>query len=311
MIGKGGRDVKHELSLLCLRHRCRCFTTLHVYGTSLDYRQTHSLEADTTARRQVSRRRHLDGDTIINGLTNLLAHAASHAPLLLDNKPQRMKIHLQCVNRALRYTGMAPLPCRTRAMRHGRKPHPNLEGIGHRQERICRTGSNAGEIFTELTGNLVGKNHRRAVGEITDDGTGGTGFDAIRASRAALKKHRFVDGPRGTQPVRPDRGSRLLAGRILVDGKLPRSFRNRDDGVFQKIATPVFRITSHDALQLHHTVGPQLIDFYATIAGAILDIPTRVILTNEVQNVPFKLRIQVFHPCVRREPAQGARESGH
>ena len=226
MIGKGGRDVKHELSLFCLRHQCRCFTTLHVHGTSLIYRQAHTSEADTAAGRQVSRRRHLDGDTIIDGLTNLLAHAASHAPLLFDDKPQRMKIHLQCFHRALRDAGMAPLPCCTRAMGYSRKPHPNLERISHWQERVCGTGGNAGKIFTELTGNLVGKNHRRAVGEITDDGTGGTGFDAISAARAALEKHRFVDGPRGTQPVGPDRGSRLLAGRILVDGKLPRGFRH-------------------------------------------------------------------------------------
>ncbi len=236
--------IRADVSLRCMI-RERLFPTY----------QTPILEADT-AGRQVSRRCRLDGDAIIDRLTNLLAHAASDAAFVLDDETQRMEVHGQCLYRTLRHASMAPLPRRTRSVRHGREAHPHLEGIGHRQQGLRRTGGNTREIFTELTSYLISKNHRRAVGEITDDGTGGTGFDAICAARAALKKHRFVDGPRGTQPIGPDRGSRLLTGRILVDGKLPRGFRHRDNGVFQKIATPVFRITGHDALQLHHTVGP-------------------------------------------------------
>ena len=132
MIGKGGRDVKHELSLLCRLHQCRCFTMLHDDGTSLAYRRTHISDTETACG-QVSRRRHLDGDTVINRLTNLLAHAASDAAFVLNDETQRMKIHRQGLNRALRHAGMAPLPRRTRSMRHGRKAHPHLEGIGHRQ----------------------------------------------------------------------------------------------------------------------------------------------------------------------------------
>ena len=160
-----------------------------------------------------------------------------------------MKIHRQGLDRTFRHAGVAPLPRRAGSMRDDREPHPHLKAIGDRQQSFCCTGGDAGEIFTEFASDLVSKNHRRAVCEVTDDRSGRAGFDAVTAACAALKKGRFGDGSRGTQPVCPDRSSRLLARRILVKRKLPRGLGHRDDGVFQKIPPTIFRITSHDALQ--------------------------------------------------------------
>lgn len=221
MIGKGGRDVKHELSLRYQRHQCRCFTTLNDHVTFLLYLQTLKLVADP-AGRQVPRRRHLDGDTIIDGLTNLLAHTAPNATLVLDDETECMEVHGQSLNRALRHAGMAPLARRTRSVRHGRKTHPHLERIGDRQQGLSPTSGNTGKIFTKLTGNLISKNYRRAICKIADNGAGGASLDAIAATCAAFEKRCFVDGSRRAQPVRSDWGSRLLARRILVQGKLPR-----------------------------------------------------------------------------------------
>jgi len=209
------------------------------------------LTADPTSR-QVSRRRHLDGDTIVDGLTHLLAHTASDATFPLDDETKFMEVHGQGLNRALRHTGIAPLARRTRSVRHGRKTHPHFERIGDRQQGFRRTGGNARKIFTKLTGNLIGKNYRRAVCAIADNGARRAGLNAIAATRATFEKRYFVDGSRRAQPVCSDRGHRLLAGRILVKRKLPRGLGHRDHGVLQKIPTPVLRISGHDTSPRSH-----------------------------------------------------------
>ena len=209
---------------------------------------------------------------------------------------QGIKIHRQRLDRALRHAGMTTLACRADAVRHGRYAHPHVETICDWEERLRRTSCDTGKIFTQFARHLIRKNYRTAVRHIAHDRPGRTGFDAVAAARTSLEKHHFIDRPGRTQPIRPYRSRRLLTGCVLVSGKLSSRLSHRDDGVFQKISTPVFRITGHNSLRLHHTIGAQLVHFHATIAGAILDIPTRMILADEIQDVPFQFGVHILHP---------------
>lgn len=222
-----------------------------------------------------------------------------------------MKIHRQGINRALRYAGVASLPRRTNTMRHRGDAHPHFDNISHRQERIRRTCGNTGKILTELAGDLIGENHRSSVREIAYDRPRRTGLDAITAACAAFEEGRFVDGTRRAQPVCPHGGCRLFARRILMDSKFPRRLGHRDHRIFQEITTPVFGITGHVAPRLHDTVGTQLIDFHATVTGSVLDVPARMVFTNEVQNVWLQLRLHILDPGIRRKSAQGTGKPRH
>ncbi len=167
-----------------------------------------------------------------------------------------VKIHREGLNGTFRHTGVATLAGRTDTVRHCRHPHPHVKTIGHRQERLGRTGGNTGKIVAQFACDLVRKNDRRTVRHIAHDRPRRAGFNAIAATRAPLEKHRLIHSPRRTQPVcSPGRG-RLLARRVLMSRELPCGLRHRHDRVFEKITAPVFRISGHDAPRLHHTVGP-------------------------------------------------------
>ena len=145
MIGKGGRDVKPELSPLCRRHPCRRFTIQH--EISHPEPTGHSMNSVAhIAGRQVSRRCHFDRDTIIDGLANLLAHSTSDTTLMSHHEIERVKIHRERLNGAFRHTGMTALACGADAMRHRRQPHTHVEIINNRQERLRRTGGDTGQI---------------------------------------------------------------------------------------------------------------------------------------------------------------------
>lgn len=235
-----------------------------------------------TARRKISPRDDFNGNAVIDGLTNLLTHTTSNTAILLHVKTERMKVHRQCLDGTLRYAGVAPLACRTNSMGHRRNAHPHLNRIRNRQKRVCCAGGNTGKILTELAGHLIGKNHRSSVRKITHDSPRWTGLDAIAAARAALKEGGFIDGAGRAQPIRTDGSCRLFSRGILMDSKFPRRLGHRDHGIFQEITTPVFGITGHVAPRLHDPVGTQFIDFYATVTGAILDVPARMVFADEI-----------------------------
>ena len=189
----------------------------------------------------LSGRRHLDGDTVIGPSYK---SARTYRIRRSDPAPRRDAVHENPSTRPRPdiSTRRAWHPCRRAgSMRDDREPHPHLKAIGDRQQSFCCTGGDAGKIFTELAGDLVGKITGVPFARSLTIAPGGQAFDAVTAACAALKKGRFGDGSPGTQPVCPDRSSRLLARRILVKRKLPRGLGRRDDGVFQKIPPTIFR----------------------------------------------------------------------
>lgn len=233
-----------DVSLLCL--------IISHSGTS---KHTLYSVAQRTGR-QAPCRCHLDRNMIIDCLANLLTHTTTDAPLWSHHQMKRMKIHREGLNRAFRHTGMTTLASRANTVRHRCHTHPHVKTIGNRQERLGRTSGNTGKIVAQFACDLIRKNDRRTVRHIAHDRSRRAYFNAIATACAPFKKHCLIDSTRGTQPVCSHRRGRLLAGRVLMSCKFPRRLRHRHDGVFQEITTPVFRISSHDAPRLHHTVGP-------------------------------------------------------
>lgn len=110
-----------DVSLLCL--------IISHSGTS---KHTLYSVAQRTGR-QVPCRCHLDRNTIIDRLANLLTHTTSDAPLWSHHQMKRVKIHREGLNRAFRHTGMTTLARRTHTVRHRCHTHPHVKTIGNRQ----------------------------------------------------------------------------------------------------------------------------------------------------------------------------------
>jgi len=140
---------------------------------------------------------------------------------------------------------MAPLPCCTEPMIDHRRSHPDVVPPADRQQGIGRTGRNAGNVVAQVAGNLIGKNHRRAVLRMKDDRSVRAGFHTVVALRAAFKKQRFRHGARRPQPIRPQCRRRLFGNRFRMCGEFLRRFRDRQDRILEEVAPAVFWIGGH------------------------------------------------------------------
>src|SRR5262245_27935973 len=176
---------------------------------------------------------------------NVFAHPASYTTLCRHHKLLCIEIHRQGVGGAFRHTGMTPLSCRAEPMIDHRRAHSDIVPSGDRQQGISCTGRNTRHIVAEMAGNLVGENHRRPVLLMKDYRSMRTGFDTVVALRTAFKKERLRDGTWRTQPICPQCGRRLVRNRLRMTGVFLRRLRNREDGILEKIAPPVFGIIRH------------------------------------------------------------------
>ena len=105
-----------------------------------------------------------------------------------------------------------------------------------RQERVCSACCNAGEVFAEETGRLIGKKNRGAVLGKCDDRARWTGRDAIIALCTPLKEQLFFHRTRGPQPVNTGRRRRRVRWKtIRVFDEFVRSLDGREDGIFQDV----------------------------------------------------------------------------
>jgi hypothetical protein len=120
---------------------------------------------------------------------------------------------------------MAPLPSRAEAMIDNGQSHADVLRAGNGQQGFRRADGNTGEIVAEIARHLVGEQHRRAV-LMGHERVMRTRFDTVAALRTTLEEERFTDGARGTQPIRSERRSRLLRGRIHMSGIFLCRFRD-------------------------------------------------------------------------------------
>lgn len=83
---------------------------------------------------------------------------------------------------------MAPLRGRTDPMRDDRGAHMDLFPVTDWKQCFGRTSCNAGKVLAEIAWSPVGKNHWRAILLMKDDRPVRTGFRAVAAFGAAIKK---------------------------------------------------------------------------------------------------------------------------
>lgn len=195
------------------------------------------------------RRIDLDGQRIIDRFANMLADSAAYTPVIKHLQSHCSEVHLQCMHRALRHTGMTALTGRTDSMGHRSQPHPDLRTIDHREQGVGRAGLDAGGILAEIARHLIGIDDRSTVSGMEADTVVGAGFGAILAARASFHKERVLYGSGRAKKIRPSRGGghyrlRLSIALLL---KLVRRPSNRDDRVLEKLSASVFVFGGHDA----------------------------------------------------------------
>ena len=88
---------------------------------------------------------------------------------------------------------MTSLPRRAQAMIHEGHSHPDFLRSRHRQQGFGRTGGDARRIVAEIAGDLIGKNHGRAI-DVKHDRIMRAGLYTITALGATLEKQRFSNG---------------------------------------------------------------------------------------------------------------------
>ena len=188
--------------------------------------------------------RNFNGNVIVDRAANVFAHAASYTTFTRHHKPLGIKIHGQRIRGTFRHTGMAALSCRAEPMVHDRDSHTDILSSGDRQQCFCRTGGDARHVIAEIARNLVGENHWGAF-RMQHERIMRAGFDAVAALRAPLEEQCFVDRSGRTEPIRPHGRRRLRSRRIRMRGIFLRRFRDRQDGILEKVPPAVFRIYCH------------------------------------------------------------------
>lgn len=124
-------------------------------------------------------------------------------------------------------------------MRNGSEPHSHIPDPFDRQQRLHRARRDTREVVAQETGRSIGKNDRRAVLRMRENGAGRTGLDAVAASRTALQKTSVLNGTGWPQPVVADRRQVRRGSGIPVTAKLLGRSGDRPDGVLHEIAPAV------------------------------------------------------------------------
>jgi len=140
-------------------------------------------------------------DVIIDRFTDLLTLATADTAFSRHDQVLCVKIHREGLCRALRRAGVTPLRRRAQPMRDRCEPHANLVSSRDRQQRLGGTSGDARRVVTEITRNLVRKNHRRCVLLMKDNRAVRAGLCAVTAFRAPFEKQRLINRARRTQPI--------------------------------------------------------------------------------------------------------------
>src|SRR5207248_1512992 len=86
-------------------------------------------------------------------------------------------------------------------MGHDGEPHLDLFSASDGKQRFGPTGGNTGELVTQVTRDLVRKDHRSAVPTVKRNAAKRAGFDTITATGAPVQKEDLRNRPRWPQPV--------------------------------------------------------------------------------------------------------------
>jgi len=113
-------------------------------------------------------------------------------------------------------TGIAALLCSTNLKGYNGKSHLDLPQLSYRQKGLSFTSGNTGKIPAKITRDFIGKNHWGFIHFSISDTSIGASTYTIPTARTPVKKKRFFDGSRRTQPVRTDRHCFLLLGRRSI-----------------------------------------------------------------------------------------------
>jgi len=65
-------------------------------------------------------------------------------------------------------------------------PHLDLFSASNRKQRVGPARGDAGKVVAQVTRDLVGKNHRRAIPPVKRNAAKRAGFDTISATRAPV-----------------------------------------------------------------------------------------------------------------------------
>src|SRR6185437_8959788 len=109
---------------------------------------------------------------VVDGLTDHLTHATPNTGFLRHGEMQRRHIHHKRVRWTLRHACIASLSRRTESIRNRRDSHVDLVDLDDWQERVCSTCCDAGKVFAEETGRLIGKKNGGVVLRMYDDRAG-------------------------------------------------------------------------------------------------------------------------------------------
>jgi hypothetical protein len=134
---------------------------------------------------------------------------------------------------------MAALSCRAESLRNDGNAHANIADAIDRQQRVRCAGSDAGEVFAQQTGRLIGENNRETITRMRDNRARGTGLDAVTAFCTALQKERFIDSAGRPQPIGAERRRGLRWSGISVFGKFLRRSGDRENRVLEEIAPSI------------------------------------------------------------------------
>ena len=135
---------------------------------------------------------------------------------------------------------MAPLSCRADSVRDHREAHSYLFESFDGEQRLRRTGRDAGHIFAKITRNLIRKNYRRSVQRVKRNRSVRTSLRTIVALGATLQKKFLRSSTGRTQPIRPYRWwSRLPRHDRLLFGKFLCGLGNGYDRILEEIAASV------------------------------------------------------------------------
>lgn len=126
-----------------------------------------------------------------------------------------------------------------------RRPHAHMVPIRDRNEGFGPAGCDTGEIFTEEAWRLLGKDDRRPVSLMENDGAVRAGFCTITALRASIQEQRFGHRSRRAQPIGSWSGGGFFGTCLRMLGVLPRSLGDGQHRVLEEIPTTIFGISSH------------------------------------------------------------------
>ncbi len=108
-------------------------------------------------------RNYANGDVVVHGFADLLTHPAPNTMFRQHGEPKSIEIHPQSIRGASRDARLTTLVRGAETVRYNGDAHSHITSALDRQQRIGLARGNAWKIVAQMTGSLVGKDHRGAV----------------------------------------------------------------------------------------------------------------------------------------------------